>query len=476
MNNDAAERSVSLAQATAEESLRQSEQRFRALVSASTDVIYCMSPDWQELKRLDGRGRMLDTDQPRYNWIEEYIDPVDQPQVWAAIKEAIRTKSVFELEHRVRKMDGSLGWTLSRAVPILDDDGEIVEWFGAASDVTARRQSLEDIAAMHAELSRQKRFYESLISSTPDLIYAFDRDYRFNFANRALLEMWGKSFDESVGKKLIENGYEPWHAEMHEREIDQILATKLPIRGEVAFPHAVLGRRVYDYIFTPVFDAAGEVETIAGTTRDITEIRRAEEHLKLLINELNHRVKNTLATIQSIAAQTFRGNAAEPQAKAAFEARLMALSDVHTLLTGTNWESANLREIASRALMPFQTGANGQDRIVLNGHDIQLRPQGALALAMAFHELASNAVKYGALSSSAGLVKLAWRCDDDRLYIEWRETGGPQVEPPRRRGFGSRLIEQGLARELNGSVELHYHPEGVVCAIDIPKPQEGSPE
>jgi two-component sensor histidine kinase len=255
---------------------------------------------------------------------------------------------------------------------------------------------------------------------------------------------------------------------MHEREIDKVVATKQPIRGEVGFPHATLGWRTYDYIFTPVMDEKGDVQTIAGTTRDITDIRRAEEHLQLLINELNHRVKNTLATIQSIAAQTFRADLADPRAKAEFESRLLALSNAHSVLTDAKWESASLKEIANRALAPFRGGDIDTDRVPIAGDDTQLPPRPALAIAMALHELASNAVKYGALSTPSGKATLDCKLSDGVITLIWRETGGPPVSPPTRRGFGTRLIEQGLARELNGSVHLDYQQDGVVCTIRFP--------
>ncbi len=133
---------------------------------------------------------------------------------------------------------------------------------------------------------QQKRVYEAITSGTPDLMYVFGLDYRFTYANTALLSMWGKTWDNAVGKSLLENGYEPWHAEMHEREIDRIKATKQPIRGEVSFPHATLGKRIYDYILTPVFNEQGEVEAVAGVTRDVTERKQDEQQLQLLIDML----------------------------------------------------------------------------------------------------------------------------------------------------------------------------------------------
>jgi len=147
------------------------------------------------------------------------------------------------------------------------------------SDITEQRAAEAHRDALVAEMDRQGRLYDAIVSGTPDLIYVFDLDYRFKFVNAALLEMWGRTREESIGKGLRELGYEEWHAEMHEREIDDVVATKKPIRGEVSFPHATLGERIYDYIFVPVFDESGQVDSVAGTTRDITERKRAERAL-----------------------------------------------------------------------------------------------------------------------------------------------------------------------------------------------------
>lgn len=184
-------------------------------------------------------------------------------------------------EERFRALaDGSIGWTFSRAVPILDDGGEIIEWFGAASDITARKEIEEALHVTKDEMDTQRRLYDAITGSTPDLVYVFDLNYKFVYANRALLEMWGRNWAQSKGQGLLALGYEPWHAEMHEREIDEVVATKKPIRGEVSFPHATLGKRIYDYIFAPILNEKGDVEMIAGTTRDISELKLAEDALK----------------------------------------------------------------------------------------------------------------------------------------------------------------------------------------------------
>ncbi|MCU7613446.1 PAS domain-containing sensor histidine kinase [Chryseobacterium sp. GMJ5] len=274
----------------------ETENRFKALIEATSDVIYSLSPDWQEMRELDGRGFLKDAHAPTKNWRSANIYPDDLDLVNTKIQECIREKKVFQLEHRVLRVDGTRGWTFSKAIPILDEEGEIIEWFGTAQDITLRKDAEEALQIAKAQSDQQKRLYETVTSSTPDLLYVFDLNYRFTYANKALLNMWGKTWEDSIGKRLLDNGYEPWHAEMHEKEIDYIKETKLPIRGEVSFPHAVLGNRIYDYIFTPVFNEQGEVEAIAGATRDVTDRKKWEENLEntsKTLQGLNEELANT---------------------------------------------------------------------------------------------------------------------------------------------------------------------------------------
>ena len=314
------------------------------------------------------------------------------------------------------------------------------------------------------------RIYETLLQATPDLSYVFDLQHRFIYANKALLTMWGMSWDEAIGKTCLEIGYEPWHAAMHDREIEQVIATRQPIRGDVPFPHATLGVRIYDYIFTPVIGPDGQVEAIAGSTRDVTERKRHEQHQQLLINELNHRVKNTLATVQSIARQTLRSATGAEDANAKIEERLVALATAHDILTRENWHSADIRDLAQSTVDAY----GAADQFQLEGDGCRLDPRRALALAMALHELGTNATKYGALSSRAGRVHLHWSSidvdGDPRIEVVWQEHGGPAVHEPVQRGFGSRLLERGLKHDLGGGVELAFAPEGVRCHLWMPQP------
>jgi len=170
--------------------------------------------------------------------------------------------------------------------PWRDQEGKVNGILAIAFDVTGMinvQQHLQE-TRLHAE--QQKKVYETIISGTPDLMYVWDLNYRFTYANSALLTMWGKTWETAIGKNLLENGYEPWHADMHEREIDHIIATGESVRGEVSFPHAVLGERVYDYILIPVLNEKGVVEAVAGTTRDVTDRKHMEQALSESSEEL----------------------------------------------------------------------------------------------------------------------------------------------------------------------------------------------
>ncbi|MET0274199.1 MAG: PAS domain-containing protein [Phenylobacterium sp.] len=219
----------------------------------------------------------------------------------------------------------------------------------------------------------------------------------------------------------------------------------------------------------PRRDADGNIVRWYGATEDIHEQKLAEEHLRLMVLELNHRVKNNLATVQAIAVQTLRGAHSVPEAREAFLSRIMALAAAHDILTREQWEGVGVREVARGVLDALDGGLGG--RVTLRGQDIRLTSKAALALSMAFHELGANALKYGALKVPEGEVGLDWTVVADperRLRLHWVERGGPPVETPSFRGFGSRLLERGLAAELQGKVSLEFRPDGVRCEIETP--------
>jgi two-component sensor histidine kinase len=230
--------------------------------------------------------------------------------------------------------------------------------------------------------------------------------------------------------------------------------------GEIRWVHA-RGRAAQ-------FGDEGGVRLMAGVSLDVTDRKLAEERQRVLLNELNHRVKNSLAAVQSIAAQTLRSSLSPAEFQEAFEARIMALSHTHDLLTRENWEGASLREVFDAEL----TALGGQSRTRFDyPHDIRLSPKAVVAIGMAIHELATNAARHGALSIPDGRLTVDWRIepgDQPMLRLTWTERNGPSVAPPSRMGFGVRLLEKGLAGELSGDVALTYDSLGLICRMGLP--------
>jgi two-component sensor histidine kinase len=232
------------------------------------------------------------------------------------------------------------------------------------------------------------------------------------------------------------------------------------------------GTRWFAVTISPVAGSSPEAPRFATVSVEITERKRAEAHQRLLIDELNHRVKNLLAIVQSLAQMSFRGDQVSSSAKQAFEARLSAVAAAHNLLVRENWEAASMLALVSEAVGPG-CGAD-RARIDVEGPDIDLPPKTAVSIALALHELCTNAVKYGALSNAVGRVSVRWSIENGapkRLHMSWVESGGPPVVKPSARGFGSRLIERGLAAELGGPVTIDFRPEGLVCVVDAPLPR-----
>ena len=233
--------------------------------------------------------------------------------------------------------------------------------------------------------------------------------------------------------------------------------------------------RYWDVQVSPITGDDGKPSHLLSISRDITEEWNAAELLKknaerqhFLTAELQHRVKNMLATVMAIANRTFRGDVHEGP-RQVFGARLMTLSQAHDALTESNWDRTGVFGIVRGALTPHQLG---QDRVVVAGPDLDLDPKQALALALAVNELATNASKYGALSNPAGTVEVSWWREaagkNPAFKFVWRETGGPAVVAPVREGFGSRVIKQSLADDFGGTVELAYEPAGFACTLTAP--------
>jgi two-component sensor histidine kinase len=250
-----------------------------------------------------------------------------------------------------------------------------------------------------------------------------------------------------------------------------------PVRGGEAIAERPDGTRVPFIPFpTPLRDANGRLVGAINMLVDITERKDAEARQRVLIDELNHRVKNTLATVQSLAGQTARHADSLKDFTQTFEVRLLALSRAHDLLTKRHWQNAPLGTLVQEVLVPL--AGEPSERLRIGGPSVHVNPRFALSLTMALNELLTNAVKYGALSSAEGSVSVCWDLRDQEgstmLNLEWQERGGPTVKPPTRRGFGSRLMERCIERDLAGEFDLAFEPEGVNCRMAMPIAGQGS--
>lgn len=371
------------------------------------------------------------------------------------------------------------GEAIPRVTSPIQEIGRLGEVLADASQRLRTREAERDRALAETErglsaLRESEARFRHMADSAPALIWMTDENAEISFANMHFEHMFGANAASLQGNA--------WHRIIHPDDLgafsslfSEAFADRLQFRAEMRVVDRDGVVRWLRCEGVPRRDDTGAFLGYTGCNVDVTDAKRAEEHLLLLIHELNHRVKNTLATVQSIAGQSLRrlegGDAAA--ARAAFEARLLALARVHDVLTRESWDGAELGTVVADATAPLDTTDGQPSRFVASGPPLRLPPRLALSIAMALHELGTNAVKYGALSREGGTVTIAWSVErgaETRLSLAWTERGGPPVTPPTRTGFGSRLIERSLARDLDGEVQLLYAPTGVVCTISAPVP------
>jgi PAS domain S-box-containing protein len=294
------------------------------------------------------------------------------------------------------------------------------------------------------------------------------------FANDAFLSLAGYASEEVLGQPfnfLMADG----------ADAGALKRIKIEFEANAEAGTEILYRRKDGSEFwaalfaSPVHDKSGAVVQYFTSFVDLSKHKEEQAQSKMLIEELNHRVKNTLATVQSIVWQASRANSDPQVIREAVESRLFALSRSHNLLTRENWQSAGLLDVLHDALEPFGVTEGRAERLVITGENIRLSTRAALALGIAFNELATNAVKYGAFSNDTGSIRIDWTIEPAsegrrRLILSWQEKDGPQVKPPLRKGVGSRVLERGLTHELEGTVQLDYRPDGLICTMNIPVP------
>jgi PAS domain S-box-containing protein len=453
----------------AEESLRESEARFRNLADHAPVMVWVTEPDgtctylsrsWYEFT-----GQTPETGLG-FGWLDA-VHPDDRGWSGEIFREANAKREAFQLEYRLRRADGAYRWAIDAAAPRFGEDGTYLGHVGSVLDITDRKQVEERLRASEAE-------FRAVTNATPALVWTCSSDGNITYMNERWHEFTGQRVEDALGFG--------WASTAHPEDAKRVLPywqrcveTGEIYEGEMRYRRRDGEYRWHAFRALPHTGSDGAVEKWFGISVDIHERKQWEEHRELLINELNHRVKNTLAIVQSMAAQSLRQLSEESRPKfQAFEDRLFALARAHDVLTRENWEGAELREIINEVVEPYLRQKT--KHIEIEGPRLRLIPRIALAIAMAIHELATNAAKYGALSVPSGCVFITWTITSNgvpHLDLRWQERDGPPVVAPTRRGFGTRLIERSLAQDLGGNVRLTYEPAGVMCVMDVPLSDEG---
>jgi len=441
--------------------LTSSEARFRAAVDAMQGILWTNSATGEMTGDQPGWAALTGQAPHEYQGLgwTRAVHPDDVEPTLQAWSAAVAEGRPFVFEHRVRRRDGIWREFMIRAVPAPETDGSAREWVGVHTDVTEQR-------LVEARLRQSEAQFRAMADSAPAPVWMTTAAGGVEFANEAFAEFAGLSREDLLG--------DAWVTLIHPDDIPGVLAKRTEARGGL-LPYSFEARfyrsdGVYRWMLAnakPRFGPDGEFQGYLGIAMDLTETKAAEARQRLLINELNHRVKNTLASIQSIARQTLRVGETPPHVRERLIDRLLAMSTAHDVLTRENWEGAAIDEVIRQGVRPF-VDEREPGRISIRGGNLRVGPSAALSLALAIHELGTNAVKYGALSTPAGQVAIDWdRIEDDCAVVRWKETGGPPVKPPSRKGFGSRLLDGGLAADLGGQPRLIFAADGVEAVLPV---------
>ncbi|MBP2611646.1 MULTISPECIES: PAS domain-containing sensor histidine kinase [Agrobacterium] len=438
----------------ADAALRESEERLRAIFAQSAAGIALGDLTGKLLSVNDHFCRIVG--RPRDELIgirmQEITFADDLPENQRLFQHMVQTGESFEIEKRYVRGDGSLVWVANSVSAIRDDGGNMSQAVAISVDIGERRHAQEI-----------EKHLASMIASSNDAIMGIDLDMKITSWNAAAEKLYGYSQDEVVGRSvlmLVPDGRQ----EEEPRILTEVRA------GRFVEPYETQRRRKDGRLVevllsvSPIRDANGRVIGASKTAHDITARKDAERLKSILVNELHHRVKNVLATVTAIARQTLGRDKANHEEVEAFTSRLASLSRAQDLLVHADWQHADLKAVMQQALSPYPV-----DAFQIGGPSVPLPPRAVVSLSLALHELATNAAKYGALSAPGGQVSISWQFEplaDNRLRIVWEERGGPEVAPPRRRGFGSTLIERLLSAELKGETKFVYEKSGVICVIE----------
>jgi PAS domain S-box-containing protein len=425
-------------------------------------ALHWVGPDGRILRANQAELDLLGYERDEYigRHISEFH--ADAPIIDDILLRLSRCQKLERIPARLRTKSGGIRHVLISS-NVYVRDGNFVHTRCFTIDVTER-------CIAEADLKESERRWRELLAALPLAVYTTDEHGAITFYNEAAAELWGvrpelgTSYWCGSWRLLWPDGTPVPHD-----QCPMAIALKEGriVRNVEAIAERPDGTRIPFMPYpTPMRDAENRLVGAVNMLIDLTHLKDAHRRQQLLINELNHRVKNTLATVQSIAYQTFGGKV-DRALHQQFDTRLISLAKTHDMLTREKWRGADLRELITQSVA---FACHVQDRATIDGPTLFLPQRTVVPLAMAVHELCTNASKYGALTQPQGRITIDWRVFEDgaRLVLRWVESGGPAVKPPAARGFGTRLLERGLAHELRASVKLTFPSSGVVCEIDLP--------
>jgi PAS domain S-box-containing protein len=399
-----------------------------------------------------------------------FVHPDDRVRIDAALTEAKRRGERWNTEYRVlpppdHPHAGETRWIAVDSSIVRDPQGIPLGLLGVSRDITERKRAEQTLADVHAQRALAGR--TGLIGT-----YACDIGYNTDIEKAQISP--GYAGIHGLPEGTAEITRNAWLARVHPEDVERLHVLRKQAfdqrRRESSVDYRIVRAGEVRWIESRAFisyNSDGHPQRMIGVNIDVTERKRAEERQGVLVAELDHRVKNVLATVSAIITQTQEASSSHVDFVIALNRRINSLARTHELLSESNWRGVSLAEIVRRELMPYTRG-NTEAR----GPSVTLKAEATQAVATVLHELTTNAAKYGALSNPSGRVSVQWRWlqngSHDRLLIEWQETGGPLVLVPSRSGYGTSIIRELIPFELGGAVELSFAPEGTRCQLEIP--------
>jgi PAS domain S-box-containing protein len=403
------------------------------------------------------------------------IHPNDRAKLQNELELCASRPGPFESTCRVILPDDTVRWLLWRGESLFGPDGRVASFAGVMIDISGRKEIEDELRASRTEASHRQRELQALYRNAPVGLALLDRDFRCLRANPFLADIHGTSADEMVGHSIFDVFPD---IRIREPYMRQVLITGEPVRDvevEASIPRRPDGRATFRMQFYPLFDERDAVASIGIVMEDITALRRAESARALLNREVTHRIKNLFAVISGIIALSAKGDNALTSFARSVRGRIQALAHVHDLVLPEgdrdgSRQPPTFQSLLQMLLAPYAQGIWRSERISITGADPKIGPGAATAVALALHEFATNAARYGSLSSESGRLSVDCQWTDGELDITWQERGGPPIaSEPQLTGFGSVLARRSLVDDLGGEVSMEWAREGLTLHITLPR-------